>query len=52
MLRRYDYDLVVIGSGDAGGEAAILAAKDGLRVALVENNKWGGSRINSSDVPV
>ncbi len=51
-MPRFEYDLVVIGSGDAGGTAALVAAKSGLRVAIVESGKWGGSSLNSSDVPV
>lgn len=51
MSKRFDYDLVVIGSGDAGGKAALIAAESGLKVALIEANKWGGSSLNSSNVP-
>ena len=50
-MKRFDYDLVVIGSGDAGSEAALIAAKSGLNVALVEAKKWGGSNLNTSNVP-
>ena len=51
MKHRFDYDLAVLGSGDAGGEAALTAAKSGLKVALIEANKWGGSSLNYSNVP-
>lgn len=51
MKNRFDYDLAVLGSGDAGGEAALIAAKSGLKVALIEANKWGGSSQNYSNVP-
>ncbi|MBR0133835.1 NAD(P)/FAD-dependent oxidoreductase [Candidatus Saccharibacteria bacterium] len=51
MKHRFDYDLAVLGSGDAGGEAALIAAKSGLKVALIEANKWGGSSLNYSNVP-
>ena len=51
MKNRFDYDLVVLGSGDAGGEAALIAAKSGLKVALIESGKWGGSSLNYSNVP-
>ena len=51
MKKRFDYDLVVIGSGDAGSEAALIAAKSGLKVALVEAKKWGGSNLNVTNVP-
>ena len=52
MKKRFDYDLVVIGSGDAGSEAALIAAKSGLNVALVEAKKWGGSNLNTTNVPL
>ena len=51
MKHRFDYDLAVLGSGDAGSEAALIAAKSGLKVALIEANKWGGSSLNYSNVP-
>lgn len=51
MKKAFDYDLVVIGSGDAGGEAALIAAKSGLKTALIEADKWGGSNLNTSNVP-
>lgn len=51
MKNRYDFDLAVLGSGDAGGEAALIAAKSGLKVALIESGKWGGSSMNYSNVP-
>lgn len=52
MKRRFNYDLAVIGSGDAGSEAALIAAKAGLKVALIEAKKWGGSNLNTTNVPL
>jgi dihydrolipoamide dehydrogenase len=37
-----NYQLAVIGSGSAGREATLLAARKGLRTALVERDKIGG----------
>lgn len=51
-MARFDFDLVVIGSGDAGTEAAFLANEAGLKVAVVESAKWGGSALNYSDIPM
>lgn len=51
MGKKFDYDLIVIGSGPAGAAAAQYAAKSGSKVALVERGKWGGSALNSTDVP-
>ena len=39
----YDYQLVVIGSGSGGKDAAILSARAGLRVLLVEKESLGGT---------
>lgn len=52
MSKRFDYDLAVIGSGDAGGKAAMIAAESGQRVVLIEANKWGGSSLNATNVPL
>lgn len=51
-MARFDYDLAVIGSGDAGSEAAFLANEAGLSVAIIECDKWGGSSLNYSDIPM
>ena len=34
------FDLIVIGAGPGGYEAAIEGAKKGMKVALVENGTW------------
>ena len=51
-MARFDYDLAVLGSGDAGSEAAFLANEAGLSVVIIENDKWGGSSLNYSDIPM
>ena len=51
MSKKLDYDLIVIGSGPAGASAALLSAKAGLKTAIVEKDKWGGSSLNHSDIP-
>jgi pyruvate/2-oxoglutarate dehydrogenase complex dihydrolipoamide dehydrogenase (E3) component len=38
-----DYDLVVIGGGTAGSNAAKAAVKLGARVAIVEEESFAGS---------
>ncbi len=40
------YDLVVIGAGAAGSTAASKAAEMGVRVAMVESDKLGGTCLN------
>ena len=51
MKLKFNYDLIVIGSGAAGSAGALMASGAGLNVALIEADKWGGSTINYSDVP-
>src|SRR3990167_4515064 len=53
MIRKqkYDYDLIVIGSGAGGIAAATIAARDGKRVAIIEADTFGGDSPNWSDVP-
>ena len=41
-----DYEVAVIGSGSAGKEAALLAAKQGRRVVVVEKETLGGARFH------
>jgi len=45
------YDLVVIGAGSAGFSAAITAAEEGARVALVGAGTIGGTCVNVGCVP-
>jgi dihydrolipoamide dehydrogenase len=37
------YDMAVIGSGSGGREAALLGARQGLRVAIIERGSLGGA---------
>lgn len=48
----FDYDLIVIGSGAGGSAAATIAAREGKKVAIVEQDVFGGDSPNFSDVPV
>ena len=48
---RFDFDLIVIGSGAGGSAAASIAARNGRRVAIVEADTFGGDSPNWSDVP-
>jgi dihydrolipoamide dehydrogenase len=51
MMSRHVFDLAVIGSGPGGYRAAVLAALRGLKVALVEQQTWGGTCLNRGCVP-
>ena len=52
MSKTYsNYDLAVIGAGSAGFSAAITAAGQGARVALIGHNTIGGTCVNVGCVP-
>lgn len=46
-----EYDLAVIGAGSAGFSAAITAANQGARVALIGHGTIGGTCVNVGCVP-
>lgn len=48
---KFDYDLIVIGSGAGGSAAATIAAREGKRVAICEADTFGGESPNYSDIP-
>jgi len=50
-MSRYDYDLIVIGTGAGGSVAAHIAAAAGRKVAIVEAGEFGGECPNWGDVP-
>ena len=45
------FDLAVIGAGPGGYEAAIKAAKLGMRTALIESRELGGTCLNRGCIP-
>lgn len=47
----FDYDLIVIGSGAGGSAAATIVARAGKRVAIIEEDTFGGDSPNWGDVP-
>ena len=47
----YDFDLIVVGGGPGGYEAALHAAKLGLRTALIEKDFVGGTCLNRGCIP-
>ena len=51
MSKKYDYEYIIIGSGPAGSTAAIKLAQAKKKVALVEGRFFGGSNINTRDIP-
>src|SRR2546423_11503511 len=46
-----DFDLIVLGAGTGGYSAAIRAAGLGLKVALVERDKVGGTCLHRGCIP-
>lgn len=46
-----DYDLVVLGGGSGGYSCALRAAQLGLRVAVVEKDKLGGTCLHRGCIP-
>jgi pyruvate/2-oxoglutarate dehydrogenase complex dihydrolipoamide dehydrogenase (E3) component len=49
--QKFDYDLIVIGSGAGGSVAAHIVAQSGKRVAIVESDTFGGETPNWGGVP-
>ncbi len=47
----FDYDLFVIGGGSGGVRAARVAAQEGARVALAEEDRYGGTCVIRGCVP-
>ena len=47
----FDYDLFVIGGGSGGVRAARVAAAQGVRVALAEEDRYGGTCVIRGCVP-
>lgn len=50
-MSEFQYDLVIIGAGPGGYEAAYEAADFGMKVALVEKDLVGGTCLNRGCVP-
>ena len=52
MEHTYDFDLAVIGSGPGGQKAAIMAAKLGHKVCVVDSKAMvGGVCVNTGTIP-
>lgn len=48
--KKYNFDLIVIGSGLAGRTIATTCAREGMRVAVVEDGEFGGDEINRGGI--
>jgi glutathione reductase (NADPH) len=51
MSEQYDYDLLVIGGGSGGVRASRMAAQKGARVAVIEEDRVGGTCVLRGCVP-
>ncbi|GAA1011716.1 hypothetical protein Aple_012830 [Acrocarpospora pleiomorpha] len=51
MSERTGFDIVVVGAGSGGYATALRAAQLGLRVALIEKDKVGGTCLHYGCVP-
>ena len=51
MKKKFDFDVIVLGSGPAGASAALAATHSDQKVAMIEATKWGGSALNGTDIP-
>jgi len=50
-MSNFDFDLLVLGGGSGGVAAARRAAEHGAKVAVCEDNLWGGTCVNRGCVP-
>lgn len=46
-----EFDAIVIGAGQSGPPLAARLAEDGMKVAIVERNRFGGTCVNNGCVP-
>src|SRR5215467_4481460 len=45
------YDAIVIGSGQAGPSLAVRLAETGMKVAIIERKRFGGTCVNNGCIP-
>ena len=45
------YDAIVIGTGQAGPSLAVRLADTGMKVAIIERNRFGGTCVNNGCIP-
>jgi pyruvate/2-oxoglutarate dehydrogenase complex dihydrolipoamide dehydrogenase (E3) component len=48
---RPKYDAIVIGTGQAGPANAVRLAKTGMKVAIIERKRFGGTCVNNGCIP-
>src|SRR5437762_12246774 len=45
------YDVIVIGTGQAGPSLAVRLAGTGMKVAIIERKRFGGTCVNNGCIP-
>ena len=45
------YDAIIIGTGQAGPSLAVRLASAGMKVAIVERKRFGGTCVNTGCIP-
>jgi pyruvate/2-oxoglutarate dehydrogenase complex dihydrolipoamide dehydrogenase (E3) component len=45
------YDAIVIGTGQAGPSLAVRLAGTGMKVAIIERKRFGGTCVNNGCIP-
>ncbi|KTC84478.1 pyridine nucleotide-disulfide oxidoreductase [Legionella brunensis] len=45
------FDAIIVGTGQAGPSLTVRLAQAGLKVAIIERNKFGGSCVNTGCIP-
>ncbi len=45
------FDAIVIGAGQAGPALAVRCGKEGLKTAIIERHRFGGTCVNNGCVP-
>ncbi len=51
MAKKYDYDLLTLGSGPGGYVAAIRASQLGLKAAVIDKDRVGGVCLYVGCIP-
>ena len=51
MTQKFDLDLIVIGAGSGGVRAARIAASYGAKVAIIEEQRPGGTCVLRGCIP-
>jgi pyruvate/2-oxoglutarate dehydrogenase complex dihydrolipoamide dehydrogenase (E3) component len=50
-MSKEQFDAIVIGTGQAGPSLAVRLAEEGLKTAIIEKGKFGGTCVNSGCTP-